>query len=331
MNSGRVVVLGAAGYVGSAVVRELAGRGLSVRAVSRRPPPVPEGAEARVQTWTADLTEPGAMDAAIEDARYVVHAIAHISRGSTWRISEGDREAERVNVGLVRDLVAAMRRVHRAGPPVTVLYAGSVSQAGPSEREVFDGSEPDRPAGEYDRQKLAAERVLLDAHAEGVLCGISLRLPTVFGYGEGAAARDKGVISTMVRKAVAGEPITMWHDGTVRRDLLYVEDVARAFAAAIETPSALAGRSWLLGTGTGEPLGPVFETIARLVAERTGAPPVPVLSVDPPAGSEARDFRSVTVDASGFAAATGWSPRIPLGRALERTVDFCVSERDSGL
>lgn len=155
--------------------------------------------------------------------------LAPLIAGTALSIALGGTGAERVNVGLVRDLVEAVRASGR--PDTAVLFTGSVSAAGPSERGVYDGTEPDEPQGEYDRQKLAAERVLLAASAEGVLRGISLRLPTVFGYGPDSTARDKGIVSSMVRRAVAGEPITMWHDGTVRRDLLYVEDVARAFAA----------------------------------------------------------------------------------------------------
>lgn len=327
----RVVLLGATGFVGSAVLRELAAMPVRLRAVARHAAPVPEGALADVEVHTADLTEPGAMTDAVADADVVVHTVAYIAGASTWRVSDGDSAAERVNVGLVRDLVAALRGTGRTGPPPAVLFTGAASQVGPLDKDVLDGSEPDRPAGEYDRQKLAAERTLLEAHAEGVLRGASLRLPTVFGYGPRSTARDKGVVTTMVRKALAGEPITMWHDGTVRRDLLYVEDVARAVVAAIGRMDELAGKHWLLGTGEGRPLGRVFETVSRLVAEETGKQPVPVTSVEPPAHAEKGDFRSVTIDATAFRTATGWRPATPLEDALRATVAFCAAGREGEL
>jgi dTDP-4-keto-6-deoxyhexose 4-ketoreductase len=332
VNPPLVVLLGATGFVGSAVLRELAGRPLRVRAVSRRPAPVPAGARATVEVRAADLTAPGAMAEAVEGADVVIHTVLHSAGATTWRVEDGDTAAERVNVGLVRDLVEALRGRRAAdGTPVRVLWAGAASQAGPPAEEVLDGTETDRPKGEYDRQKLAAERLLLAADAEGVLRGAALRLPTVFGYGPGSTARDKGVVTLMARRAISGEAITMWHDGTVRRDLLYVEDVARAFAAAVDHTDALAGRHWLLGTGRGEPLGDVFRTVAALVAERTGKPAVPVVSVPPPAHAEAGDFHSVTIDASAFRAATGWSPGTPLEEALRRTVEFCLAGHEEGL
>ncbi|MFD3936198.1 NAD-dependent epimerase/dehydratase family protein [Streptomyces sp. NPDC058611] len=325
-----VVLLGATGFVGSAVLRELAQRPGRIRAVSRHPAALPAGAVADIEVCTADLTGPGAVAAAVEGADVVIHAVLYSAGSSTWRIEDGDSAAERVNVDLVRDLVDVVAATPEGSRP-KVVFTGAASQVGPTAKEVLDGTEEDHPKGEYDRQKLAAERILLEASASGILVGAALRLPTVFGYGPQSTSRDRGVVSAMARRALAGEPITMWHDGTVRRDLLYVEDLARAVVAGVDHVEALDGRHWLLGTGTGRPLGPVFEQVAALVAARTGKPAVPVLSVEPPAHSEAGDFASVTIDSSAFREITGWSPRVPLEEALRRSVDFLAadSERDA--
>ncbi|MEU7580026.1 NAD-dependent epimerase/dehydratase family protein [Streptomyces sp. NPDC041068] len=323
-----IALLGATGFVGSAVLRELAGRDVRIRAVARHRAAVPAGARAAIEVMEADLTEPGASAAAVEGADVIVHAVLYSAATSTWRVEHGDTAAERVNVGLVRDLVTALEQ--RGGPLRTVVFAGAASQVGPCGKDVLDGSETDAPRGEYDRQKLAAERLLLDADRRGVLHGVSLRLPTVFGPGHGSAARDRGVVSAMARRALAGEPITMWHDGTIRRDLLYVDDLARAVVAAIDHAEALAGRHWLLGTGARTPLGPVFEQVADLVGERTGKERVAVCCVAPPDHAEAGDFTSVTIDSTAFRSVTGWAPQVPLVASLRRTVDALAAETDRG-
>ncbi|RKN03271.1 SDR family oxidoreductase [Streptomyces radicis] len=310
------MLLGASGFVGSAVLGELARCPWRVRAVSRRRAVVPPGAVADIEVHGVDLTVPGAMAEAVVDADVVIHSVAYIAGSSSWRIEDGDSGAERVNVGLVRDLVAALRD----RPAAKVVFVGACSQVGPSARSVLDGSEPDEPEGEYDRQKLAAERVVLDAAAAGVIRGTSLRLPTVFGPGSHPGVRDKGVVSLMAGRALSGEAITMWHDGSVRRDLLHVRDAARAVVAAVGHVGQLSGRHWVLGTGVGSPLGDVFRTVASLVAMRTGAAAVPVVSVEPPEYAEVSDFRDVVVDASAFRGVTGWRPEVPLGRGLEETV-----------
>ncbi|KAA9377599.1 NAD-dependent epimerase/dehydratase [Microbispora cellulosiformans] len=317
-----VAVLGASGLVGSAVTARLARLPVAVRAVSRRPAATGTaesgtGGAGGVEVLAADLTVPANLERAVAGASAVIHLVLH---SGGWRGADEDPAAsERVNVGVMRDLVGLLRSRPRSGPAPLVVFAGSASQAGPGSGTPIDGTVPDHPVTAYDLQKQAAEDLLKRATSEGVLRGVSLRLPTVFGPAPCGAA-DRGVVSAMARRALAGEPLTMWHDGTIARELLYVGDVADAFLAALDRPEALAGRHWPLGHGRGEPLGDVFRRIALLVAERTGRPPVPVVPVPPPASARPGDFDSVVIDSSAFRAATGWRPRVPLDEALRRTV-----------
>ncbi|MEU3934438.1 NAD-dependent epimerase/dehydratase [Streptomyces sp. NPDC029044] len=308
-----VAVLGATGFVGSAVLAALAGQELRLRAVARRPAAVPHGARADVEVVTADLTDRDALSAAVTDADVVIHAL--LCEGG-WRAA-AEPGGERVNVGVLRDLLDLVANPDR--PPL-VIYAGAASQVGPPPGEPLDGSEPDLPGTVYDEQKLAAERLLLEASAAGVVRGVGLRLPTVYGEGTVPGTADRGVVAAMARRALAGQEITLWHDGTVRRDLVHIADIAAAFAAAVDHPAELAGRAWLLGAGRGDALGDVFRTVARHAAARTGRPPVPVVSVQPPAHAPETDFLSVTIDSTPFRSVTGWQPRVPLDEGLERTV-----------
>ncbi|MEW5539684.1 NAD-dependent epimerase/dehydratase family protein [Streptomyces cyaneofuscatus] len=316
-----VTVLGASGFVGSAVARQLARRPGRLRLVARRPASVPADARADTEVRTTDLTEPGALADAVEGSDAVIHLVARITGASTWRIAEDDTAAERVNVGLMRDLIEVLgARRTAGGRPPAVVFAGTALQVGLPAHTRIDGTEPDHPTDAYGGQKLAAEHALKRAAQDGILRGAALRLPTVFGHGAESTVADKGVVATMVRRALAGEPLSMWHDGTVRRDLVYVDDAAAAFLAALDHVDALAGRHWLIGTGRGEGLGAVFTTIADLVSRRTGRPPVPVVSVPPPAQAEAVDFHSVEIDSTAFRTVTGWRPRVPLHDGLSRTV-----------
>ncbi|MEI5527686.1 NAD-dependent epimerase/dehydratase family protein [Streptomyces brasiliscabiei] len=318
-----ITVLGASGFVGSAVLRALSRRPVRLRAVARRPStPVPGPAETTVVT--ADLTDRTALAEAVAGADAVVHLL--LPDGG-WRAAETDPGAERVTVGVMRDLVDVLRPGPGGTPPL-VIYAGAASQVGVVPREPLDGTEPDRPETAYDRQKLAAEHLLLKATAEGRVRGVGLRLPTVFGEGGPGGAADRGVVSGMARRALAGQTITLWHDGTVRRDLVHVDDVAAAFTAALDHPDRLAGGHWLIGAGRGDALGDVFRLVARTVSELTGRPPVDVVSVEPPAHAPVTDFRSVTIDSSPFRAATGWQPRIPLAEGIRRTVAALAGQGD---
>lgn len=312
-----VTVLGSSGLLGTAITRELAARPLRLRLVGRRTTAVPLLARADIDVRTVDLAEPGAVAEAVEGADAVIHLVAHIAGASTWRVSSDDPVAERVNSGLARDLVDAAR-ARRSGPAPVVLLSGSMSQAGRSSaRGRIDGSELDRPLTTYDRQKLRAEHAIRDASAEGVLRGSTLRLATLYTQGSDSPVLDRGVVAAMMRRAFAGEPLTMWHDGSVTRDLVCVDDVARAFLAALDHADVLDGRSWLVGTGRATRIRDLFETIATLVSHHTGRDPVPVVSVPPAGHSMPTDQMDLVLDPTRFQRATGWEPRVPLIDGLD--------------
>lgn len=322
-----VSVLGASGYLGSVLTGLLAQRPGRVRAVGRGACPVPARPVAGVETRTADLTDPVALAGAVAEADVVLHLCKH---SGGWRDAEQDPDSERVNVGVVRELVEVMRRRPGTGPPPVVVFAATTSQVGPPPPRPMDGTEPDRPETAYDRQKLTAERLLKAASDQGVVRGVSLRLPTVFGRSPLSPVPDRGVVSTMVRRALGGEPLTMWHDGTVRRDLVYAEDAAEAFLAAAGSADALAGRHWLVGTGRHDTVGAVFETVAESVAAHTGRAAVPVTSVEPPPNAPVIDFLSTTIDPEPFRRAAGWSARTRLRDAVDRTVACVLAETGTG-
>lgn len=317
MSRALIVVLGASGFVGTAVMAALASRPVTVRAVARGPALVPNAGRARFEVRTADLTVVANLAEAVAGADAVIHLVLD---GGGWR-GAGDRGNERANVGVMRDLLDCLRGQAADRPPA-VVFAGSASQVGPPPRRPIDGTEPDHPATAYDRQKQVAEDLLTRASAEGVVRGVSLRLPTVFGV---PSHGHRGVLAAMTRRALAGEALTMWHDGSVERELLDVEDVAAAFVAALDHADALASRHWLLGNGRGDRVGDVFTAIAELVSAHTGRPPVPVVSVPPPAHAQRTDFESVVVDSSAFRAVTGWCPRTPLRESLARMVRAMVA------
>ncbi|MFD4637163.1 NAD-dependent epimerase/dehydratase family protein [Lentzea sp. NPDC058436] len=307
----RITVLGATGFIGSAVLKALAQKEVQLRAVARKPAVVPPG-PAEVEVVTADLTDREALAKAVDGSDAVVYLL--LGDGG-WRAAE-EGSAERVNVGVMQDLLDVL-----GDSGTVVVYGGAASQVGVPQREPLDGSEPDRPETAYDRQKLRAEQLLEKATAAGRVRGITLRLPTVFGESAPGGGGDRGVVSAMARRALDGQPLTMWHDGTVRRDLVHVDDIAAAFAAALDHPDQLAGGHWLLGAGRGDALGDVFRLIAAVTSDHTGAPPVEVTSVQAPSHAPVTDFRSVTIDSSAFRAVTGWRPEMPLGEGIHRTVE----------
>ncbi|MFI9630392.1 NAD-dependent epimerase/dehydratase family protein [Streptomyces sp. NPDC052042] len=310
-----ITVLGASGYIGSAVVGELARLPVRLRAVTRGTGPVLRDTAAAtdaaraadITVCRADLTRPAAVADAVDGADAVIHLAAEIGGAQSWR--SADEGSKDVAAALMRNIVGALGG--GTGTPPAVVFASTL-QAGAAE-----GARP----GPYAQQKIAAERVLARAISEGTVRGAVLRLTTVFGLSEPSGSAGRGVLTAMTRQAIDGDPLTMWHNGSVERDFLHVHDAARAFVAALPHVDALRdGGPWNIGTGTMAQLGDVFSAVARLVAEHTGRAPVPVVSVAPPDYAEAGDFSSPLCDPSAFRAVTGWRPRVPLRKGLDDLV-----------
>lgn len=316
--SPRVVVLGASGFIGSAVVGLLAREPLRLRLVARGHVPTPVDPVADIETCAVDLAAQGALSGLVEDADAVIHLVRHHAGERSWRFYDGDPAGDRMTVGVVEELLAGVERDRPSAPPLCVL-CGSVSQVGVGARGRLDGTETDEPASAYDRQKLAAERLLLNGTERGLVRGVSLRFPTIFGAPTHESVTDRGIVSAMARQALANHPLTLWNNGSVERDLLYVDDAARAIANALEHAEALVGRHWLIGTEHSTSLDELFGEISRLVASHTGSA-VPVVSVEPPEHATPPDFHSYRINASAFRQRTHWQARVPLHDGLRRTI-----------
>nr|AFV52185.1 NDP-hexose oxidoreductase [Streptoalloteichus sp. ATCC 53650] len=302
-----VTVLGGSGFIGSAVVDRLARLPVRLRVVARGRPALPARPVADVRFHAADLTNADAARAAVADADAVIHLAAHMGDGQSWRAA--GEEPARLNADLMRVLIAPTGDVLPVVVFASTLQAESGAAAG---------------ASDYVRHKAEAEQVLLTATSAGRVRGIAIRPTTVYGRSPLSGSTGRGVISVLAGRAVAGEPITMWHDGSVQRDFLHVRDAAAAFVAALDHVEPLCGGHWPVGTGRQERLSEVFGAIARAAAERTGRPPVPVVTVPPPDFASAHDFHSPVVDFSAFPAVTGWGPEVSLAEGLRGVVDAAV-------
>lgn len=314
-----ITVLGAGGFLGSALAAYLSTREVDLRLVSRRPVSC---AGPRAVNHVVDVTDTDALTSVLAGSDVVVHLVKH---SGDWRAADTDPATEVVNVGVMGTVIDAF--LDAPSPPL-VIWTGSIGQCGMPPPHPMDGSEPDDPHNGYDQQKLAAERILMAGHAAGVVRGVSLRLATIFGQRPDGPP-DAGVVVSMARRALAGDPLTVWGDGSVKRDLLYVDDLVGAIVAAIDNPDRLTGRHWVLGSGEVWSLRDIFSAVAGAVSVHTGRPPVPVESVTPPAHASIADARDVLIDPGPFQRASGWTVTVPPAEGIDRTVAVLVEKMET--
>jgi ornithine--oxo-acid transaminase len=250
----RVVITGAAGFIGSAVTRAVLAKGARVVAVTE-----PGGKDANLQGLdleriTLDVRDADAVRAAVAGARYVFH-LAAIYR--LW--ARNPRIFHEVNVGGTLNVIDAVR----AAGVERLVYTSTVGVLG------LDGTRAGKPAdetayadvahlfGSYKRTKFAAEHEVLRAAGEGL--NVTLALPTFpLGPGDRAPTPTGKVVLDFLNGKMPGYVDTALN-------VCHVDDLARGHVAALEHGQA--GRSYILG---GENMS--MREILQALADCSGLP-----------------------------------------------------------
>ncbi|MEV0157778.1 NAD-dependent epimerase/dehydratase family protein [Micromonospora sp. NPDC050686] len=227
----RVAVTGAAGFIGSHVVDALLARGMQVVGLDRRRLGQDALADENLATAAGNpLFTPLCRDLAtdrlddtLEGCDIVFHLAARPGVRPSWGAEFHDYAQSNV-LGTHRLLDACARSGVRR-----LVYASSSSVYGPAERP---SREDDRtnPVSPYGVSKLAAEQLCL-AYArrpDSRLSVVALRYFTVYGPRQ----RPDMAIGRLLFAAYTGLPVTLFGDGSQRREFTYITDVVSATIAA---------------------------------------------------------------------------------------------------
>jgi nucleoside-diphosphate-sugar epimerase len=316
------VITGARGYIGSALARRLAAEGYALRLVSRSAAVshIESARGGMIEYCQADLCDPRAWSGLLTDATVVVH----LSSRTDLRTAEADPEGdEGINVAPIRALVHAATAA-RSSP--LVVFASTVTIVGAEPQLPVDESTPDRPCSVYDRHKLACETLLRDATRSGALKAFSLRLSNVYGYGGPSVNSNRAILNSMIRRAIDGEPLTLYGDGSYIRDFVHLDDVVEAIRLAIAKPQVGDGQHYVIATGCGHSLAESYSFIAEALLAHTGRR-VEIRHMPEPGNLHPIERRNFVGDARLFRERAGWRPWFDLkagindyfSRALSRS------------
>jgi nucleoside-diphosphate-sugar epimerase len=278
----RVLVTGASGFVGRALVEELrhAAGAYEVHPLGRD---------------DGDLAREGVADAAVADAQpdAAVHAAARIG---VVRCSEEPELAIRSNA-----LATALVARAAAAQGARLVYLSTSDVYGSA--VAADEETPPAPDSLYALTKLWGEQAAALYAPERLAI---LRLANPYGPGIDAG-QPKGAVPTMLRQADAREPIPVFRGEA--RSFCWIGDVVRAIRLVLE-----AGAEGTLNVGSdGEPIA--LADVARLACDLTGAPHDLIEEVDPPPG------RVTTRIATERVRALGWRAELPLDEGMRRLLD----------
>ena len=167
---------------------------------------------------------------------------------------------------------------------------------------------PIGPRACYDEGKRAAETLFMDYHRHN---GVNVRIVRIFNtYGPRMHPYDGRVVSTFIRQALAGDPITIFGTGRQTRSFCYRDDLVEAMIRMMNGPDAFTGP-----VNIGNPDEFTIRELADLTLELTGSASSLVekpLPVDDP---ERR-----RPDIALARERLGWEPHVTLREGLARTI-----------
>jgi UDP-glucose 4-epimerase len=200
-------------------------------------------------------------------------------------------------------------------PGVRIVYAGTRQVYGVPEYLPVDERHPVNPVDFNGVHKYAATQYHLTLRRMGRLDAVVLRLTNVYGPRMALAVPCQGFLSTYLRKALTGQALEVFGDGTQLRDPLYVDDAVEAFLIA-GAASALPSRAYNVG-------GPDPLPIVQIAALISQAAALPAPSNRPfPDDRKAIDIGSYHTDSSRIAADLGWRPTTRFAEGIVPTLAF---------
>lgn len=294
-----VVIVGGAGFIGRHLAARLAADGVPATVFDRvRPAAIPG-----VQAVVGDLSNDDALRSVLAPGASVVHL--------AWTTIPATSNEDPV-ADLVENVLESLRlweacAAARAGR-VVYLSSGGTVYGNPGRLPVRE-DDPTEPICAYGVSKLAVEKYLGLFHRLHGLDHVVLRPGNAYGPGQDPG-RGQSAATVFAHRAFRNEPITIWGDGSVTRDLLYVEDLVDAIVRALAyEPDAGGPRVFNVGTGRGTSLKELVEVVGHVMGR---APEVRYGT------GRDTDVSANVLDASRLRERTGWAPRVPLAEGIRR-------------
>ena len=301
----RVVLTGAAGFVGSHLADRLIADGNSVIGVDN----LTTGSHANLVQLEAspqftfieaDVSQPLRVDGTID---WILH---FASPASPPRYLERPIETLQANAAGTYNLLQQAREKGAAFLLASTSEVYGDPEQHPQTEAYWGNVNPIGPRSVYDEGKRYAEAMTM---AFQRTFGSPIRICRIFNtYGPRMNPKDGRVVSNMITQAIAGEPLSVYGDGRQTRSFQYVDDL-------VEGVVRLMGADYQRPVNLGNPVEFDMLELAALVKELThSSQPIefsPLPADDP---RRRRPDISVAIDV------LGWQPVVPLREGLAHTI-----------
>ena len=318
LNNKKVLVIGGAGFIGGFVVRELLKKPVKeviiydnfARGKMSNIEDCLTDKRCYVYPTGGDVREIDILNDAMKEVDYVLHLAA------MWLLHCKDypRTAFDVNIaGTFNVLEACVKNNVKK-----LIYSSSASVYGDAVEVPMTEDHPFNNKNFYGSTKIAGEAMCTAYNDRYGLKVIGLRYMNVYGPGQDQHAVYSGVVPIMLNKIAAGEAPTINGDGSQAYDFIYVEDIARANIAALESNVNLG--YYNVGTEVQTSIKQLCDTILELKKSKLKVTYVPYSADD------ARQLVQNRIGSKKKAEQEiGFSHKYSLREGLQKLIDWRIS------
>jgi UDP-glucose 4-epimerase len=312
------MVTGGLGFIGSNLALALADAGADVVVVDALVP-THGGALTNIehrddiQVVVADLGDEAVREPAA-GAEFIFNLAGQVSHVDSMADPLFDLDVN------TRSQLAFLEILRATRSEAVVVYSSTRQIFGKPQYLPVDEEHPDAPVDINGVTQHAAEHLHL---LYGELFGIRaclLRLSNVFGARQRLLGDRQGFLPIFIRRALEGETLTVFGDGSQQRDCLHVDDVVDCLLLAAATPGS-AGQ--MFNVGNHEVLS--LRSIAEAIVSAAGSGAVEFVPWPP--DRDAIDIGSYHTDFSKAKRVLEWSPSVSFADGIVRTMDFYRAHR----
>ncbi len=297
----KICLVGGAGFIGSALMKQLAETGREVHVVDINPIPEAVNGVHYHPLNVQDDQELVSLLAGMDEMVYLAH-------DGFPAIHNVDPEHEvKANVFYT---VQLFRQLHKTSLKKIIYFSSGGAVYGHTDKTKLKETDETTPVSSYGIAKLAVEKYLRIFYETNGLPVITVRPSNAYGPGQ-IPFRGQGFVATAVKLIQLNRPVAVFGKKGTIRDYLYIDDLTSAVIGLLDKGNS--GETYNIGTGTGHSNLDVIRMMERIAKKRH----IKIeLKREP---KRPFDVNYNVLDSTKLTQTTGWKPATSLEEGMEKT------------